>query len=172
MKNIRFRYFVLGLLLSGMLTGGCSAIRGSRPVNVTASDPICNKSVEVHLVGINSSEKDLWETMSMTNYWTPGNQLRNSAKEYTYVIQYGQGPCTVTLDKKDPIRRTWKDKKAEYLFVLADLPGVFSDSSGNADARRMRLPAPKSKRWAWRDKKIDIRIEESNIVSLTIPKPE
>jgi len=172
MKTIRFRYFVSGLLLFGMLTGGCSAIRGSRPVNVTASDPICNKSVEVHLVGINSSEKDLWETMSMTDYWTPGNQLRKSAQEYTYVIQFGRGPCMVTLGKKDPIRRTWKNRKIQYLYVLADLPGVFADSAGNADARRMQLPAANSKRWGWRDKKIDIRIEESNIVSLTIPAPD
>jgi hypothetical protein len=172
MKTIQFRHYVLGLLLFGLLTGGCSAISGSRPVNVTASDPICKKSVEVHLVGINSSEKDLWETMSMTDYWTPGNQLRKSAKEHTHVIQFGQGPCTVTLGKKDPIRRTWKNRKVEYLFVLVDLPGVFTDSAGNADARRMQLPATNSKRWGWRDKKIDIRIEESNIVSLTIPAPD
>jgi len=172
MKTIRFRYCALGLLLFGLLTGGCGAMRGSRPVNVTASDPICNKSVEVHLVGINSSEKNLWETMSMTDYWTPGNQLRKSAKEYTCVIQFGQGPCTVTLGKKDPIRRIWKNRKVEYLFVLADLPGVFTDSVGNADARRMQLPATNSKRWGFRDKKIDVRIEESNIVSLTIPAPD
>jgi len=172
MKTIRFRYCVLGLLLFGLLTGGCSSMRGSRPVNVTASNPICNKSVEVHLVGINSSEKDLWQTMSMTDYWTPGNQLRKSAQEYTYVIQYGQGPCTATLGKKDPIRRIWKNRKIEYMFVLADLPGVFTDSVGNADARRMQLPSTNSKRWGWRDKKIDIRIEESNIVSLTIPAPD
>ena len=172
MKTIRFTYCISGLLLFGLLTGGCSSIRGSRPVNVTASDPICNKSVEVHLVGINSSEIDLWKTMSMTDYWTPGNQLRKSAQEYTYVIQFGQGPCTVTLGKKDPIRGTWKNKKVQYLFVLADLPGVFTDSAGNADARRLQLPATNSKRWGWRDKKIDIRIEESNIISLTVPKPD
>lgn len=172
MKTIRFKCYVLGLLLFGLLTGGCSTIRGSRPINVTASDPICNKSVEVHLVGINRSEKDLWEKMSMTDYWTPGNHLRKSAQKYTYVIQFGQGPCMVTLGKKDPIRRTWKSRKIEYMFVLADLPGVFTDSAGNADARRMQLPAANSKRWGWRDKKIDIRIEESNIVSLTIPAPD
>jgi hypothetical protein len=175
MKTIQFRYCVLGLLLCGLLTGGCgmsSIIGGSRTINVTASDSICKKSVEVHLVGINSSEIDLWKTMSMTDYWTPGNQLRKSAKEYTYVIQFGQGPCMATLGKKDPIRRAWKNRNVEYLFILADLPGVFTDSVGNADARRLQLPAPNSKRWGWRDKKIDIRIEESNIVSLTIPKPD
>jgi len=172
MKTTQFRYCVSGLLLFGLLPGGCSTIRGSRPVNVTASDPICNKSVEVHLVGINSSEIDLWKTMSMTDYWTPGNQLRKSAQEYTYVIQFGQGPCTKALGKKDPIWRKWKNRKVEYLLVLADLPGVFTDRAGNEDARRLQLPATNSKRWGWRDKKIDIRIEESNIVSLTIPKPD
>jgi hypothetical protein len=125
--------------------------------------------VEVHLVGVNRFEKDLWETTSMTDYWTPGNQLRKSAKEYTYVIQFGRGPCEETLSKKDPIRKIWKKRKAEYLFILADLPGVYTDSAGNADVRRLRLPALDSDRWGLRKKKIDIRIEESNIVSLTVP---
>lgn len=167
MKTMRLRYCVSELLLLGLLTGGCS-----RTLMVVASDPICSKSVEVHLVGVNRFEKDLWETTSMTDYWTPGSQLRKSAKEYTYVIQFGRGPCEATLDKKDPIRKTWKKRKAEYLFVLADLPGVYTDSAGNADARRLRLPAVDSDRWGLRKKKIDIRIEESNIVSLTVPSSD
>ena len=167
MKTVRFQYCVSGLLLLGLLAGGCS-----RTLAVVASDPICSKSVEVHLVGVNRFEKDLWETTSMTDYWTPGSQLRKSAKEYTYVIQFGRGPCEATLGKKDPIRKTWKKRKAEYLFVLADLPGVYTDSAGNADARRLCLPAVGSDRWGLRKKKIDIRIEESNIVSLTVPSSD
>jgi hypothetical protein len=66
----------------------------------------------------------------------------------------------------------WKERKAEYLFVLADLPGVYTDNVGNADARRLRLPAVESKHWGMRKKKIDIRIEESNVVSLTVPASE
>ena len=167
MKTIRLRYCVLGLPLLGLLTGGCSSA-----LSVVASDPICNKSVEVHLVGVNRFEKDLWETTSMTDYWTPGNQLRKSARQYTYVIQFGRGPCEASLDKKDPIRKAWKERKAEYLFVLADLPGVYADSVGNADPRRLCLPAVGSNRWGLRKKKIDIRIEESNIVSLTVPEKD
>lgn len=165
MKTNRFRYFIFVMFFFCLLMGGCAQV-----TNVIASDTICNKSVEVHLVGVNRFERDLWETMSMTDYWTPGNQLRKSAQEYTYVIQFGKGPCTVTLPKKDPIRSIWKKRKAEYLFVLADLPGVYTDNIGNADARRLRLPALNSKDWGLRKKKIDIRIEEGNIVSLTIPK--
>jgi len=166
MKAGLLRGQVCALLLVGLLAGGCS-----RGVNIIAADDICKKSVEVHLVGVNRFEKDTWETMSMTEYWTPPeNQLRKSAKAYTYVIKFGQGPCEVTLDNKDPIRGIWRSRKAEYLFVLADLPGIFSDLPGNADARRLRLPAIGSDAWGMRPKTINIRVEGGNIVSLTIPE--
>jgi len=156
---------VFGLLLAGLLAGGCS-----RVVNVTATDDICTKSVEVHLVGVNRFEKDRWDTMSMNRYWEHNNPDRISAKDYTYVIQFGQGPCKKTLAKKDPIRDVWKSRKAEYLFVLADLPSAFPDRPGNADARRLRLPAVDSKCWKRSQREIDISIERSNIATLTIPK--
>ena len=167
MKTMQVGCWVLGMLLLGLAAAGCS-----QTVTVTASDAICKKSVEVHLVGVNRSEKDRWETTSMTDYWTPGSQLRKSAKEYTYVIQFGRGPCEIALDKKNPALKAWKERNAEYMFVLADLPGVYTDSPGNADARRLRLPAPGSDRWGMQKKNIDVRIEESNIVSLTVPKSD
>ena len=166
MKTALLKSQVIVLLLVSLVAGGCS-----RAVNIIADDNICKKSVEVHLVGVNRYEKDTWETMSMTNYWTPPeNQLRKSAKAYTHVVKFGQGPCEVVLDKKDPIRRIWKSRKAEYLFVLADLRGIFSDLPGNADARRLRLPAVNSKDWGRLTKTINVRIEGGNIVPLTIPK--
>ena len=166
MKTALFKGQVFGLLLIGLLAGGCS-----RAVNVIAADDICKKSIEVHLVGVNRYEKDTWETMSMTDYWTPPeNQLRKSAKAYTHVIKFGQGPCEILLAKKDPIQGAWKSRKAEYLFVLADLRGIFSDLPGNADARRLILPAVGSDDWGKLTKTIDIRIEGGNIVPLTIPK--
>jgi hypothetical protein len=152
--------------------GGCSRVANvmvTRVVTVAAAEDICRKSVEVHLVAVNRFEKDQWEGISMTKYWEPENRLRQSAKEYTYVVQFGQGPCENVIDKKDPIRRVWKERKAEYLLVLADLPGIFPDLPGNADARRLRLPAPDSACWGWRQAKINIGIEGSNIVPLTIP---
>jgi hypothetical protein len=156
---------LLGLLFVGLLAGGCA-----RVVNVIASDEICTKSVEVHLVGVNRFETDTWDSISMTEYWQPGNQRRKDAENYTYVIQFGQGPCKETLSKKDPIRRVWKSRKAEYLYVLADLPGLFTDQPGDADPRRLRLPAVNSKRWGRTKTQISIRIEGSNIVPLTMPK--
>ena len=165
MKTALFKGQVFGLLLVSLLAGGCS-----RALTVIAADDICKKSVEVHLVGVNRYEKDTWEAISMSDYWTPENQLRQNAKAYTHVIHFGQGPCEITLDKKDPIRKVWNSRKAEYLFVLADLPGIFPDLPGNADARRLRLPAVSSSDWGRIPKKINIRIEGGNIVPLTIPK--
>ena len=167
MKTMQVGCCVLGMLLLGLAAGGCS-----QTVTVVASDAICKKSVEVHLVGVNRFEKDKWDTTSMTDYWTPGSELRKNAKDYTYVIQFGEEPCERVVDKKDPVLKVWKERNAEYMFVLADLPGVYEDSAGNADARRLRLPGPGSDSWGMQKKKIDIRIEESNIVSLTIPKSD
>ena len=167
MKTTQIRCYVFGLVLLGLLTGGCS-----RVVTVAASDSICKKSVEVHLVGVNEIKKSKWESMSMTDYWKPGNTTRQSAQEDTFVFQFGRGPCTFTLGKKDPIRRRWKDRKARYLFILADLPGVFPDEKGNNDARRLILPAINSKRWGLRVKQINIEINEIDIKAITVPKPD
>jgi len=167
MKTAQIRYYVFGLVLLGLLTGGCS-----RVVTVAASDSICKKSVEVHLVGVNEINKSKWESVSMTDYWTPGNTLRQSSQEDMFVFQFGRGPCTFTLDKKDPIRRRWKDRKARYLFILADLPGVFTDKKGNDDERRLILPDINSKRWGLRVKQINIGINENGIEAITVPKPD
>ncbi len=172
MRMTRQTYQLAGLLVTCLLVGGCSQAANmmlSRTVTVTAADDVCNKSVEVHLVGVNRFEKDRWENMSMTQYWQPDNPLRKGAAEHTYVIQFGRKPCERVLAKKDPIIKVWKERKAEYLFVLADLPGVFPDLPGNADARRLELPALDSADWGWQ-KSIDIAINSSDVVALVIPK--
>jgi hypothetical protein len=170
MKTLLLQSKVFYLLAIGLLGGGCGQV-----ISVTATEDICRKSVEVHLVGVNRFEKDRWDRISMSEYWQPENQLRKSAKDYTYAIKFGRkSSCEVVLDKKaeeeKKIRSEWKGRQVEYIFVLADLPGIFPDQDGNADARRLRLPAPGSKCWRWNQSKINIRIESSNIVALTIPK--
>ncbi len=174
MKKALSKSQMIGLLLVALLAPGCNTasnlVLGSRIVNVSANEDICKKSVEVHLVGVNRFEKELWETMSMTEYWEPENRMRKSARDYTYVIQFGHEPCDRLLAKKDNIRNIWKNRKAEYLFVLADIPGIFVDGTGNADERRLCLPSPGSSCWGIRQRTINIKIESANVVALTIPK--
>jgi len=85
MNKALWKYKIFGVLVSGLIAGGCSGIPRNRSISLTATENICKKSVEVHLVGVNRSEKELWEQVSMTEYWQPRNQLRDSAKEYTPV---------------------------------------------------------------------------------------
>ncbi len=173
MNAALWKYKIFGILVTGLIAGGCSGIPRNRSISLTATEDVCKKSVEVHLVGVNRSEKEQWEQVSMTEYWQPKNQLRDSAKEYTHVFHFGQGPCEKTLGKKDPIQKVWKKKrKAGYLFILADLPGIFPDMDGNADARRLQLPAPNSKCWELLQTEIKLEIDSSKIVSLTVPKPQ
>lgn len=173
MNKALWKYKIFGILVAGLIAGGCSGIPRNRSISLTATGDVCKKSVEVHLVGVNRSEKEQWEQVSMTEYWQPKNQLRDSAKEYTHVFHFGQEPCEKTLGKKDPIQKVWKKKrKAGYLFILADLPGIFPDMDGNADARRLRLPAPNSKCWELLQTEIKLEIDSSKIVSLTVPKPQ
>jgi len=173
MNKVLWKYKMFGLLVIGLIAGGCSGIPMNRSISLTATEDVCKKSVEVHLVGVNRSEKEQWEQVSMTEYWQPKNQLRDSAKEYTHVFHFGQEPCEKILSKKDPIQKVWKKKrKAGYLFILADLPGIFPDMDGNADARRLQLPAPGSKCWELLQTEIRLEIDSSKIVSLTVPKPD
>jgi hypothetical protein len=167
MRTVLLKGHVFAVLLVSFLAGGCLS---DRRINITATDEICRKSVEVHLVAVNRFEKELWEQESMTNYWTPGNKLRQSARGYTCIIRFGQGPCKQTLPSNHPIRKIWRARQAEYLFVLADLPGTFTDMPGNADARRVRLPAPDSDCWELTQREINISIESGKVVPLTITK--
>ncbi len=174
MKTTLLKSQLVGLLMIGLMGTGC---RPSNPlivriVNVKAIDDICKKSVEVHLVGVNKSDKERWDGESMTKYWAPNNQLRKSAKNYTHVMQFGQGPCQREFGKKEPIRRIWKSRKAEYLYILADLPGIFDDKDGNADVRRLRIPAFNSECWSLLKNTIKISIDSGGIACLTTNKCE
>jgi hypothetical protein len=169
MNTTQLKWHVLGVLLAVLLMGGCKGVSMNRVATITADENVCQQSVEVHLVGVSRFKKEQWENYSMTKYWQPNNQLRKSASEYTHVIQYGKAPCERKLLKDNLIRKKWETQKAEYLFVLVDLPGIFEDAQGNADARRLRLPALNSKEWGFQ-KEIKIAISSSNVVALTIPK--
>ncbi|MBN2131071.1 MAG: hypothetical protein JW741_16330 [Sedimentisphaerales bacterium] len=165
------RILMIGLLATGLLAVGCKYVPPmvTRTISITAAEDVCTKSVEVHLVGVRRYDRDRWASMSMSEYWQPENELRKSAKEYTHIIRFGEEPCTRVFGKKEPMREVWKDQNAEYLFVLADLPGVFDDLPGNNDARRVEVPGLDSKDWGWQ-KEIEIVIKSRAVEVRTIPE--
>lgn len=168
MKTMLMRCRILVLLIAALPLGGCGSCR---KIHVTAMDEVCKKSVELHLVGVNRFEKDTWHNMSVNEYWQPGSPWHEDAKGYTYKIQYGgQQPCKITIPPNDPIAKIWKDRNAEHLFILGDLHGIFEDKPGNADPRRLMIPAPCSKEWKRKTKTIEIVVTNSNIRCDTTPK--
>jgi len=94
--------------------------------------------VEVHLVGANASEYDVFYNASMGEYWVPGNTLARDASKHA--MQFGVGkPAKQALSKKDDIWNAWQKTGSEHLFILVNLPGVHADKPGNADPRRLIL---------------------------------
>lgn len=131
------------------------------------------KSIEVHIVGVNKTEFPVWEQMSMSKYWEVGNSIRESAVKY--VMTFGaKSPAELVteqvLKKNDPIWDKWDERNAEYLFVLAFLPGI-EDKPGAADPRRIFLPYDPGK-WEkryWGNDTIKIELKSGGLTSLRQP---
>ncbi len=129
-----------------LLSAGCASIQKNLTVTLDKSwfykgDVL--PSIEVDLVGVSEQEKHLWETYSMTDYWNPGNRLRTEAVKH--VLRFGSGQSTSqTIKRKDAIWADWKSAGTCYLFVLADLPGAYSDVPGSDDPRRKVLDLKKT----------------------------
>jgi len=127
------------------------------------------KSIEVHIVAVSRTEFPRWETMSMTEYWEPGNPMRESAIKY--VMTFGaNSPIEQVLQKTDPIWAKWDERNAEQLLVLVFLPGI-KDKPGEADPRRLILPYDSSK-WEnryWGNDTIKIELRSGGLISLRQP---
>jgi hypothetical protein len=168
------------LFLGACLAAGCDAGPYDVEISLEKSDTGLRdrmgavRSIEVNLVGVNDTEKRRWEEMSMNDYWEPDNAIRAAAKKH--VMTFGQGhDDTQVLSTKNPIWREWiKDRGASHLFILAYLPWIRKDMTGQADPRRVILPL-KRERWewsAWGDIKIPIKIGSGGMTCLRQPKPE
>lgn len=140
MKAYRTLVLLAALALAG---GGCASPFPSQ-VTVSLDKSWLYRvetlpSIEVNLVGVGAAETHLWETYSMTKYWRPGDRLR--AETDKAVLQFGAGrPLSQTLKSSDPIWERWREAGITTIFILADLPGLYSDLPGDADPRRSVLP--------------------------------
>jgi hypothetical protein len=180
MKTALWDNKLVGLLMVALMVGGCPSMKipnplAKRVVDVTVTDAIRNKSVEVHLVGLNMNQIERWDAVYMEEYWNKGNEhpLRKDAKDYTQVFRFGiRQPYKQVLDKTNPIRAKWRKRGVKYIYILANLPGTFDDKHGIADARRSRIPALGSECWPFLEGRINISIGSGDIVCLTPHKCE
>jgi hypothetical protein len=137
----------LGLLVAAVgLASGCN-------VSVTVPEGFADQSLEVHLVGVKAVDFDRWNEKSMTEYWQPGDLLREEAvwgtgkvkkplvdgwtgDGHAVVMTFGKGkPRTWVLAPNHPCWENWRAMGAKYLFILASL-GPGEDKPGHKDLRR------------------------------------
>jgi hypothetical protein len=157
LRRLAITASVLGLVA---LTG-CGSMKRLE-VTVRIPDELKAKpdripSIEVNLVGVNSSDLAKWKG-SMSDYWSPGNKLRADNKKNMLVFRFSQGePGPYKLGRKDAMYKRWQEMNATHVLVLADIPGV---KESPEDPRRKVLPLhPK----AWTADAITITIKAGGI---------
>lgn len=160
----------------GLIVTGCALFKNDQikprafDVAITLDKALAGMSLQVELIGANkTSDLPKWESLSITEYWQPGNSLRRDANKISFEFAR-EKPSTVTVSKDDPHWKQWFQSGAIYLVVIADLPGITTDQSGNADSRRLILPLD---RRLWKkNQKLELLIQESGIRLLSKQKNE
>jgi len=164
------------LACMGMLSVGCSCNPTKLNVTVSLDDAMRKKledrKIEVDIVALDTKlAQARWETYSMTQYWNPGDERRESVDSYKMIFDPSK-PDAQTLTKTDPHWDQWLSKSGGgemQLYVLALLPGIYDDLPGDKDPRRQILPLG-SCRWPSTD--VKMLVQKDGIITLTPPKPE
>lgn len=167
---------MFALAAVGIFASACSLFDTSQvkprafDISITLDKALVGMSLQVDLIGANkTSDLPKWESMSITEYWQPGNSQRRDANKISFEFAR-EKPTTVTISKDDPHWKQWFNSGAIYLVVLADLPGITADQAGNADTRRLILPLDKK---LWKsNQKLELLIQESGIRLLSKQRKE
>jgi len=126
-------------------------------------------SIEVHLLALDNVKGRALQGISMSDYWNPNRTRDTHTKR---VMRFGEGkPAAQMLSRNDPVWKRWGATGATYLFVLADLQGLYEDKEDVKDPRRLILPLSRDR---WNHKTIQVTIEKSGVFCNTprIPKAE
>lgn len=162
------RAVIVAIVGSIILICGCSKY----PANLVigCEGEIVSKSVEIHVVGVNFSEKALWEQMSMSEYWKPGNQMAASSQSRRCAFYLGRNQsANFTVSKKEypELWRKWEEIDASHIVILVDMPisnTLYKDEFGNADSRRLCLPL---KSCCWKGGEIEFEVQSGSIIAKT-----
>jgi hypothetical protein len=164
------------LTVMGLMSVGCCA---TTKLNVTVNvddamkAKLESRKLEVDLIALNSKQSERWEGYSMTSYWQPGDQLRDSVDSYKMIFDpLKPETLTQTLSAKDAHWDKWLaqgagDKMQLYVLVGV-LPGI-EDATGDKDPRRQILPLASCR---WSSTSVQMTVQKTGIITLTPPKPE
>ena len=129
-------FSVLSVVVLAFLAVGCGPKMDPYKVTLTANDSIKDSSVAVHVIGINKNDFPLWDSYSMSKYWSPADTLHKNPAVATTILFDAKNLRTQAIAIDDAHWKMWRDYGATHLFILANLPGFKEDRPGNADARR------------------------------------
>jgi hypothetical protein len=117
-KILSIRAALLVSLL--IFLAGCGTPKARQySVNIIPNTQV---SMEVDLVGATKLEISDWRSYPLNKYWQPGDKMRAGADKFTAVLVGGKATPNV-LNITDETWARWKAKKAQYLVVVANLPG-------------------------------------------------
>jgi hypothetical protein len=171
---------ILGLALLLAAAGGVAGCSSCKPgksngaaqsynLKITPGESLKDSSVVVDVVGINPSELQKWQSYSLKKYLKPGDALRQDAAKTTANFLPGQQTPFV-IKKTDPIWDQWLKSGAQYLVVIADLPGVFEEGkAGTQDPRRHLIPLCKCY-WPGGVKELEAKVQAGGVSLVTGPR--
>ena len=156
------RLYFCGIILNLFFIVGC---RSPKPkaynFEMILDEGLKGMSVEVNLVGVTELEKSNWEQLEIDEMWN--SEIYKNAEKKIFTFNKGK-ELTQKLSKKDPIWKTWLSSGVNSLFVVGDIPGVISTSTGSNDPRALMLPLEKG---CWKGKTIQVEVDSSQVRSLT-----
>ena len=128
---------------------GCDA----PDVEIVISPEYQSATIQIDFVKVQRSEMAVWTSMNIDDYFSPGSQFRDFAKQrgdiFTVYYNVPQKTFKGSIRSDDPVwERVEYERGVEQSFdviVLADIPGVYGDSP--FDIRRKVIPLEK-KSWS------------------------
>ena len=136
----------LSILLVLLALVGCDA----PDVEIVISPEYQSAMIQIDFVRVQRSEMPVWMGMNIDDYFSPGSQFRNFAKQrgdvYTVYYNVPQKAFKGKIPSDDPVWENFEyERGSEQEFdvmILADLPGAHSGSP--IDVRRKVIPLQKN----------------------------
>jgi hypothetical protein len=173
-----FRCGLLGTVLVGLaiVFGGCSTCKpGGGPgkplaynLHVNLSPTLKESSVVVDVIPANEYDLERLRTYSINKYWEAADPMREDLAKVSFSFVSGND-LNCEIKAADPRWQKWIKSGAQYLVVIADLPGVYQDQPGSQDPRRQILPICKCY-WPSGTKDLMVAVQTSGVRVVTAPR--
>ncbi len=156
---------------------GCSSCKpGKSPgppltydLKVSPGESLKDSSLEVDVVGVGPSDLERYKTYGVKKYFKPGDPLRADAPKHTIKFVPGNQKTEI-IPKTAPIWSTWQKSGAQYLVVLADIPGIGDEGKvGTQDPRRQLVPLCECY-WPNKTKELEVKVQAGGVSIVTIPR--